>query len=131
MSVVTTTPGNIRPRLYHAPSSYFSMIARLALAEAGIDHEQVFVDIHFRSGQQLPAYARLNPNMTVPTLVLPGRVLDASRDMGHFFRAIRVGSAFWAVLSLVEQSGQRCVSVPLLSNPEVQVSGIHRPTRRP
>ncbi len=95
MSVVTTTPGNIRPRLYHAPSSYFSMIARLALAEAGIDHEQGFVDIHFRSGQQLPAYARLNPNMTVPTLVLPGRVLDASREILNF-ALVRAGREFEA-----------------------------------
>ncbi len=57
------------------------MIARLALAEAGIDHEQVFVDILFRRSQQLPAYVRLNPNMTVPTLVLAGRVLDQSREI--------------------------------------------------
>jgi tetrachloro-p-hydroquinone reductive dehalogenase len=54
------------------------------LTEAGIDHEQVFVDILFRGSQQLPAYARLNPNMTVPTLVLPGRVLDQSRDILNF-----------------------------------------------
>lgn len=57
------------------------MIARLALTEAGIDHEQVYVDILFRGSQQSPAYARLNPHMTVPTLVLPGRVLDQSRDI--------------------------------------------------
>ena len=81
MSVLETTPGSVKPRLYHAPSSYFSMIARLALVEAGLDHEQVFLDIHVRSSQQLPAYARLNPNMTVPTLVLPGRVLDQSREI--------------------------------------------------
>ncbi len=30
------TLSNDKPRLYHAPSSYYSMIARLALAEAGI-----------------------------------------------------------------------------------------------
>lgn len=57
------------------------MIARLALTEAGIDHEQVFVDILFRGSQHLPAYARLNPQLTVPTLVLPGRILDQSRDI--------------------------------------------------
>ena len=32
----------------------------------------------------MPAYARLNPHMTVPTLVLPGRVLDQSRDILTF-----------------------------------------------
>ena len=57
------------------------MIARLAFAEAGLDHEQVFVDIHFRGSQQSPAYARLNPNLTVPTLVLPERTLDQSREI--------------------------------------------------
>ena len=67
------------------------MIARLALAEAGIDHEQVFMDIHFRASQQLPAYARLNPNMTVPTLVPPGRVLDQSRDILNFALAADPG----------------------------------------
>ena len=60
------------------------MIARLALAEASIAYEAVFVDIHFRGSQQSPAYARLNPNMTVPTLVLPGRVLDQSRAILDF-----------------------------------------------
>ena len=60
------------------------MIARLALAEASIAYEAVFVDIHFRGNQQSPAYARLNPNMTVPTLVLPGRVLDQSRAILDF-----------------------------------------------
>ena len=81
MSIPETVSGHIKPKLYHAPSSYFSMIARLALAEAGLDHEQVFVDIHFRGSQQLPAYARLNPNLSIPTLVLPGRVLDQSREI--------------------------------------------------
>jgi glutathione S-transferase len=73
-----------KPVLYHAPSSYYSMIARLALAEAGIDHAQVFMDIHLRCRQQSPAYARLNPNMTVPTLVLPGQILVQSRDILNF-----------------------------------------------
>ena len=57
------------------------MIARLALAEAGFEYEKVLVGIHFRSSQQSPAYARLNPNLTVPTLMLPERVLDQSRDI--------------------------------------------------
>jgi glutathione S-transferase len=73
-----------KPRLYHAPSSYYSMIARLALAEGGIAYEPVFVDIHLRMSQQQPDYARLNPNMTVPTLVLPGRILDQSRDIAEY-----------------------------------------------
>jgi glutathione S-transferase len=73
-----------KPRLYHTPSSYYSMIARLALAEGGVAWEAVFVDIHFRGSQQSPDYVRLNPNMTVPTLVLADRSLDQSRDIAEF-----------------------------------------------
>ena len=73
-----------KPRLYHAPSSYYSMIARLALAEGGIAHERIFVEIHFRMAQQQPDYVRLNPNMTVPTLVLADRILDQSRDIAEY-----------------------------------------------
>ncbi len=47
-------PAGTKPRLYTTPSSYYSMIARLALAEGGIAHESVFVDIHFRMSQQEP-----------------------------------------------------------------------------
>jgi glutathione S-transferase len=72
------------PRLYHTPSSYYSMIARLALAEGGVAHERVFVDIHFRLSQQQPDYVRINPGMTVPTLVLADRILDQSRDIAEF-----------------------------------------------
>ena len=73
-----------RPRLYQTPSSYYSMIARLALAEGGIAHERVFVDIHFRLSQQQPNYVRINPGMTVPTLVLADRILDQSRDIAEY-----------------------------------------------
>ena len=73
-----------KPRLYHAPSSYYSTIARLALAEGGIAHESVFVEIHFRMSQQQPEYVLLNPNMTVPTLVLSDRILDQSRAIAEY-----------------------------------------------
>ena len=73
-----------RPRLYQTPSSYYSMIARLALAEGGIAYERVFVDIHFRLGQQRPDYVRINPGMTVPTLVLADRILVQSRDIAEY-----------------------------------------------
>lgn len=72
------------PRLYHAPSSYYSMIARLALAEGGIAYQPVFVEIHVRMSQHQPDYVRLNPNMTVPTLVIADRVLDQSRDIAEY-----------------------------------------------
>ena len=73
-----------RPRLYLTPSSYYSMIARLALAEGGIAYEPVFLDIHFRLSQQQPDYVRLNPEMTVPTLVLADRILGQSRDIAEY-----------------------------------------------
>ena len=60
------------------------MIARLALAEGGIVHERVFLDIHFRLSQQQPDYVRINPGMTVPTLVLADRILDQSRDIAEY-----------------------------------------------
>jgi glutathione S-transferase len=73
-----------KPRLYHALSSYYSMIARLALIEGAIAYESVVIDIHVKMVQQQPDYVRLNPNMTVPTLVLPDRVLDDSRDIAEY-----------------------------------------------
>lgn len=74
----------IRPRLYHNPSSYYSMIARLALAEGGIAYEPEMVEIHRRLEQMRPDYVRLNPKMTVPTLVLPELVLDQSRAIAAY-----------------------------------------------
>nr|WP_166795991.1 glutathione S-transferase family protein [Methylocella tundrae] len=49
-----------------------------------IAYERIFVDIHFRLSQERPDYVRLNPNMTVPTLVLADRVLDQSRDIAEY-----------------------------------------------
>ena len=77
-------PALAKPRLYHALSSYYSMIARLALIEGGIAYESAVIDIHLKMVQQQPDYVRLNPNMTVPTLVLPDRVLDQSRDIAEY-----------------------------------------------
>lgn len=77
-------PSDAGLRLYHAPSSYYSMIARLALAEAGLAYEPVFIDIHYRMDQQQPDYVRLNPNMTVPTLATPDAILDQSRHIVEY-----------------------------------------------
>lgn len=68
-------------RLHHAPSSYYSMIARLALTETGVGFKLLPLDIHRRMEQFAPAYAALNPGLTVPTLVLADRVLADSRDI--------------------------------------------------
>ncbi len=72
------------PRLYHTLSSYYSMIARLAFAEAGKPYVPVLTDIHARLEQQRPAFVRLNPNMTVPVLVLDDRVLTESREIAAY-----------------------------------------------
>ncbi len=82
---------DLTPRLYHTFSSYYSMIARLALAEGAIAYEKVFVDIHYHRAQQDPDYVRINPGMTVPTLVLPDRTLVQSRDIAEY--ALRVSDA--------------------------------------
>jgi ganglioside-induced differentiation-associated protein 1 len=79
-----STTGGAKPRLYHGPSSYYSTIARVALAEGGIAYERVFVDFHFRLSQTQPDYVRLNPNMTVPTLVVADGILDQSRDIAEY-----------------------------------------------
>ncbi len=61
------------------------MIARLALVEAGVAFASTIVDIHRRVQQFEPAYARINPNMTVPSLSLPdGKLLTDSRDIVYF-----------------------------------------------
>ena len=57
------------------------MIARLALVERGVPFASVKVDIHRRTQQLAPDYARINPNLTVPTLEVDGRVLVQSRDI--------------------------------------------------
>jgi tetrachloro-p-hydroquinone reductive dehalogenase len=71
-------------RLHHAASSYYSMIARLALAENRVAYTSVKIDIHRKMAQLDPSYARLNPNMTVPTFVDGDRVLTESRDIALF-----------------------------------------------
>jgi glutathione S-transferase len=57
------------------------MIARLALVERGVPFASVKVDIHRRTQQLAPEYARINPNLTVPTLEVDGRVVSQSRDI--------------------------------------------------
>jgi tetrachloro-p-hydroquinone reductive dehalogenase len=54
------------------------MIARLALVETKRSFTGVTVDIHRRLAQFEPDYVRLNPSMTVPTLVDGDRVMPDS-----------------------------------------------------
>lgn len=54
--------------LYSAPSSYYSMIARLALLECGASFDIRRMDIHFAKDQLSSWYLAINPAMTVPAL---------------------------------------------------------------
>ena len=65
-------------QLYHAPSSYYSMIARYALALGEIPFGSHVMDIHKKKDQLSSDYAALNPRMTVPTLVTASEVLTSS-----------------------------------------------------
>lgn len=55
---------------HHAPMSSASPVA-WALAELGVPHEKVHVDLQ-RGDQRKPEFLRLNPNGKVPTLVVDG-----------------------------------------------------------
>lgn len=67
--------------LFHAAPSYYSMVARLALAEAGVSTISRLMDIHLAKQQLSPAYRQLNPKMTVPTLRGPGLLLTDSAQI--------------------------------------------------
>jgi tetrachloro-p-hydroquinone reductive dehalogenase len=67
--------------LFHAAPSYYSMVARLALAEAGVAYVSRLMDIHLAKQQLSPAYRKLNPHMTVPTLRGPGLLLTDSAQI--------------------------------------------------
>lgn len=54
--------------LYSAPSSYYSMIARLALLESNANFTIHRMDIHLAKDQLSPWYLAINPAMTVPAL---------------------------------------------------------------
>ena len=70
--------------LFHAAPSYYSMVARLALAEAGIPTISRLMDIHVAKQQLSPAYRQLNPHMTVPTLRGPDWLFtDSSQILAY------------------------------------------------
>jgi len=70
--------------LYHAASSYYSMIARLALTEAGREWRSVVLDIHRRQDQLADGYAVINPHLTVPTLIDGSlRLTDSADILAH------------------------------------------------
>jgi glutathione S-transferase len=79
--------------LFHAAPSYYSMVARLALAEAGLTYTSRLLDIHLAKQQLSDAYRQLNPQMTVPTLRGPGLLLTDS-SMILAYAAQQVGDGW-------------------------------------
>ena len=68
-------------RLHHAPSSYYSMIARLALSMGQIEYSSHVMDIHRRKEQLAPEYGRINPHLTVPALETGEGICADSREI--------------------------------------------------
>jgi glutathione S-transferase len=62
--------------LYYSPGTA-SMVVHLALLEIGAPYRLELVDVH-ASQQRDPAYLELNPQGTVPTLVVDGKPLSES-----------------------------------------------------
>jgi len=89
--------------LFHAAPSYYSMVARLALAEARVSTVSRLLDIHFAKQQLSPAYRQLNPHMTVPTLRGPDLLLTDSSEILAF--AARQAGEQWADADPSRQSG--------------------------
>lgn len=67
--------------LYSNDSSYYSMIARLVLAEKDVKYNLNQVDIHIKMEQFSPEYVRIQPNMTVPVLVSGNDIFDSSEKI--------------------------------------------------
>ena len=67
--------------LYNASSSYYSMIARLALIEANVPFVSRRMDIHIAKEQLSSWYMQINPHMTVPSLVDGDLILIDSSDI--------------------------------------------------
>lgn len=72
----------MRPLLYYAPPSFFSQIARLALTEKGIAYdEKIMIPGPPNFGTYAPNYMRLNPEGTVPTMVVGDEIYADSRKI--------------------------------------------------
>ncbi|MBX9597306.1 MAG: glutathione S-transferase family protein [Burkholderiales bacterium] len=70
--------------LYSNYSSYYSMIARLCLAEKAVTYDLHDVDIHIKMEQFAPEYAAMQANMTVPVLDCDGNIITDSRLILYF-----------------------------------------------
>jgi hypothetical protein len=84
---------NSQLELLNAASSFYSMVARLALVEADIPFHNHMLDIHFAKQQLSDGYRELNPQMTVPTLRGENLLLTSSKDILQW-AACQAGSSW-------------------------------------
>ena len=69
--------------LYHIPPSFYSQVARLALAEKGVKYTSRFVAMDMYA----PWYMRLNPAGTVPMIVHDGHPVPDSIAIARYVDA--------------------------------------------
>lgn len=102
--------------LYHASPSYYSMVARLALLEAGVGFDSRLMDLHMAKEQLAPWYQAINPHMTVPALVDDNAIRVDSQDILRFASA-KAGSSWLdseaAVGGQIETVVQAFYAIPI------------------
>jgi len=106
--------------LYHASSSYYSMIGRLALQSAKVPSTYRRMDIHLAKEQLSDWYLKINPHMTVPALVDGTHTLTDSRDILKY--AAKLAGEQWmdsdsAVTQTIENivAGQYAIQIEKLT----------------
>ncbi len=79
--------------LYHVPPSGYSQVARLLLAEKRVSYRSRYVLPGPPAfGGYAPAYMRLNPQGTVPTLTVDGAAIPGSLSIGRYVDAHMAGA---------------------------------------
>lgn len=72
------------PTLFHAASSYYSMVARYALCLSNIKFNSRLLDIHHKREQLQDWYVAINPAMTVPSMLAADQVLCSSNEIVRY-----------------------------------------------
>lgn len=85
--------------LYSNYSSYYSMIARLCLAEKAVAFDLHDVDIHIKMEQFAPEFVAKQPNMTIPVLKYnDGNIITDSRQILYFVNQHFPGADLYPVV---------------------------------
>ena len=92
------------PTLYHAASSYYSMVARYALMLSGIEYQSHLLDIHKKREQLKDWYVVINPAMTVPALQVGDQVLGSSTEIVQYAIGSRPEQWFESAASFEQQA---------------------------